>query len=85
MRYTRLTGQSDEYLQQRVRGLIKREFPKRLLNTFWFPAWNSRNYRSLLSNQDVLVKLFKKPRTADKRIQTPLRATMDTGLNSTSQ
>ena len=79
------TLKQDEYLQQRVRGLIKREFPKRLLNTLWFPAWNSRNYRSLLSNQDVLVKLFKKPRTADKKIQTPLRATMDTGLNSTSQ
>jgi len=79
------TLKQDEYLEQRVRGLIKREFPKRLLNTVWFPAWNSRNYRSMLSNQDVLVKLFKKSKTADKRPQTPLRATMDTGPNSTSQ
>ena len=45
----------DRYLSQRVRSLVKREIPKRLLFTIWFPAWNSRSYRSLLSNGDVLA------------------------------
>jgi ubiquinone biosynthesis protein len=45
----------DKYLSQRVRSLVKREIPKRLLCTIWFPAWNSRSYRSLLSNGDVLA------------------------------
>ncbi len=47
----------DRYLSQHVRSLVKREIPKRLLYTIWFPAWNSRNYRSLLSNGDVLAAL----------------------------
>jgi ubiquinone biosynthesis protein len=45
----------DRYLSEHVRRLVKREIPKRLLYTIWFPAWNSRNYRSLLSNGDVLA------------------------------
>jgi hypothetical protein len=45
----------DRYLAQRVRSLVKREIPKRLLFTIWFPAWNSHRYRSLLSNGDVLA------------------------------
>jgi len=45
----------DKYLSQRVSSLVKREIPKRLLFTIWFPAWNSRSYRSLLSNGDVLA------------------------------
>ena len=45
----------DRYLAQRVRSLVKREIPKRLLFTIWFPAWNSHSYRSLLSNADVLA------------------------------
>jgi len=45
----------DRYLSQRLRSLVKQEIPKRLLCTIWFPAWNSRNYRSLLSNGDVLA------------------------------
>ncbi|HEY7056953.1 MAG TPA: AarF/UbiB family protein [Vicinamibacterales bacterium] len=45
----------DKYLSQRARSLVKREIPKRLLCTIWFPAWNSRSYRSLLSNGDVLA------------------------------
>ncbi len=43
----------DRYLSQRVRSLVKREIPKRLLFTIWFPAWNSHSYRSLFSNADV--------------------------------
>ena len=49
------TLDQDRYLSQHVRSLVKREIPKRLLYTIWFPAWNSRNYRSLLSNGDVLA------------------------------
>jgi len=45
----------DKYLSQRVRSLVKKELPKRLLYTIWFPAWNSHSYRSLLSNGDVLA------------------------------
>jgi len=45
----------DRYLSQHVRSLVKKEIPKRLLYTIWFPAWNSRDYRSLLSNGDVLA------------------------------
>ena len=45
----------DKYLSQRVKSLVKREIPKRLLFTIWFPAWNSHSYRSLLSNGDVLA------------------------------
>jgi len=49
------TLDQDKYLSQRVRSLVKGELPKRILYTIWFPAWNSRNYRSLLSNGDVLA------------------------------
>ncbi len=49
------TFDQDQYLLQRVRSLVKREIPKRLLFTIWFPAWNSHSYRSLLSNGDVLA------------------------------
>jgi ubiquinone biosynthesis protein len=45
----------DGYLSQRVRSLVKRELPKRLLYTIWFPAWDSHSYQSLLSNGDVLA------------------------------
>jgi len=45
----------DKYLSDRVSSLVKREIPKRLLFTIWFPAWNSHSYRSLLSNGDVLA------------------------------
>jgi ubiquinone biosynthesis protein len=45
----------DKYLLQRVTSLVKREIPKRLLFTIWFPAWDSHSYRSLLSNGDVLA------------------------------
>jgi hypothetical protein len=61
------TLEQDKYLRQRVAGLVKKEFPKRILQTLWFPAWNSRNYRSMLSNQDVIDQLFKKPKAAQKK------------------
>jgi ubiquinone biosynthesis protein len=49
------TLDQDKYLLERVMSLVKREIPKRLLFTIWFPAWNSHSYRSLLSNGDVLA------------------------------
>ena len=43
----------DAHFMGRTRGLVWREFPKHLLNVAWFPAWNSHDYRSMLSNEDV--------------------------------
>ena len=43
----------DAHFMGRTRGLAWREFPKHLLNVVWFPAWNSHNYRSMLSNEDI--------------------------------
>ena len=43
----------DEYMLDRARALVWREFPKHVLNTVWFPSWNSHNYRSMLSNEDI--------------------------------
>ncbi len=55
----------DDYLERRVSGLVKKELPKRLLYTLWFPAWNSRRYRSLLSNGDLKDFIFNKPKNND--------------------
>ena len=56
----------DKYMMQRVVSLVKKEIPKRLLFTIFFPAWKSRSYRSLLSNQDLmdLRKMSKKSKKA---------------------
>src|SRR5262245_4464876 len=59
----------DKYLSDRVSSLVKREIPKRLLFTIWFPAWNSHSYRSLLSNGDVFAA-----RKAPKTSATPTRS-----------
>ncbi len=55
------TLKQDDYLERRISGLVKRELPKRLLYTLWFPAWNSRGYRSLLSNSDIKDYVLHKP------------------------
>jgi hypothetical protein len=34
-------------------GQVFREIGPRLLRTVWFPSWNSHEYRTLLSNEDV--------------------------------
>jgi ubiquinone biosynthesis protein len=49
------TLKQDDLLNQQVTALVKKEIPKRLLCTAWFPCWNSRDYRSLLSNGDVMA------------------------------
>ena len=52
----------DDYLMQRTANLVKKEMPKRLLFTVLFPAWNSHNYRSMLSNEDIKDSIVKKPK-----------------------
>ena len=42
-----------QYLMHRVSRQVLAEIPKRVLYTLWFPAWNSHDYRSMLSNEDV--------------------------------
>jgi ubiquinone biosynthesis protein len=43
----------DDYVMDRIEGQVFREIGPRLLRTVWFPSWNSHEYRSLLSNEDV--------------------------------
>jgi ubiquinone biosynthesis protein len=62
----------DDYLMERIAGLVKKEIPKRLLFTILVPAWNSHDYRSMLSNEDIKDSIFKKP---PKPISTPQPAT----------
>jgi ubiquinone biosynthesis protein len=56
------TLKQDELLEKQVTSLVKKELPKRFLCTVWFPAWNSRGYRSLLSNGDVMDTVRHKPK-----------------------
>lgn len=43
----------DDYVMDRVQGQVWHEFGPRFLRTLWFPSWNSHEYPSLLSNEDV--------------------------------
>jgi len=52
----------DDYVEKRISGLVWKELPKRILYTLWFPAWNSRSYRSLVSNEDIKDYIFGKPK-----------------------
>lgn len=56
----------NKYLMHRAKSIVEKEFPKRLLYTIWFPAWNSHNFRSLISNKDLVDELKgpKKRKTA---------------------
>jgi hypothetical protein len=45
--------EQDDYVMGRITGQVFREIGSRLLRTVWFPAWNSHDYRSLMSNEDV--------------------------------
>jgi ubiquinone biosynthesis protein len=42
-----------DYLMSRVSGQVFNETPTRLLRTVYFPAWNSHNYKTMMSNEDV--------------------------------
>ena len=52
------TLKQDDYLMKRAGSLVRRELPKRLLNTLWIPGWNSHSYGSMLSNEDVKDVVF---------------------------
>ena len=52
--------QQDEHVMGRVSGQVTRELPKRLVRTIWFPAWNSHDYPSMMSNEDVKDVQFQK-------------------------
>jgi len=56
------TFKQDDYVEKKISGLVWKELPKRLLYTLWFPAWNSRSYRSLVSNEDIKDFIFGKPK-----------------------
>ncbi len=43
----------DEYVMDRISDQVFKETSKRLLNTLWFPNWNSHSYATQLSNEDV--------------------------------
>jgi ubiquinone biosynthesis protein len=49
------TLNQDKLVKEKVRGLVMKEFPKRLV---LLPAWNYRGYRSTLSNGDVFRQIF---------------------------
>jgi ubiquinone biosynthesis protein len=50
----------DQYVMGRMSGQVYKELHTRLLRTIYFPAWNSHNYRSMLSNEDVKDVQFKR-------------------------
>jgi len=57
------TLSQDDLLEKQVTGLVKKEMPKRLLCTIFFPCWNSRGYQSMLSNGDIMAaRHIKKPK-----------------------
>jgi ubiquinone biosynthesis protein len=57
------TLKQDDLLEKQVTGLVKKEMPKRMLCTVWFPCWDSHGYQSLLSNEDVMdARQIKKPK-----------------------
>ncbi|HXV61312.1 MAG TPA: AarF/UbiB family protein [Vicinamibacteria bacterium] len=58
----------DEYVMGRISSQVWKETPKRLLNTIWFPSWNSHDYRSLLSNEDVKDVQFQRIGRAFKKM-----------------
>jgi len=50
----------DDYIMGRVSGQVFHELGTRLVRTIWFPAWNSHDYTSLMSNEDVKDVQFQK-------------------------
>jgi ubiquinone biosynthesis protein len=60
--------EQDKYLMSRMSGQVYKELHLRLLKTIYFPAWNSHNYRSMLSNEDVKDVQFKRCGAGFKKI-----------------
>lgn len=67
------TLNQDDLLEKQVTGLVKKEMPKRMLCTIWFPCWNSRGYQSLLSNGDVMAAR-RKPKKPKPPTSPPAKA-----------
>ena len=45
--------EQDEYVMGRMASQVTSELGKRLLRTVYFPKWNSHDYPSMMSNEDV--------------------------------
>ena len=52
--------EQDEYVMGRMASQVRRELGKRLLRTVYFPKWNSHDYPSMMSNEDVKDVQFQK-------------------------
>lgn len=50
----------DDYVMERLTGQVYSELGRRFLRTLWFPAWNSHDYTSMMSNEDVKDVQLKK-------------------------
>lgn len=50
----------DDYVMERISSQVTRELGTRFLRTLYFPAWNSHNYTSMMSNEDVKDVQFQK-------------------------
>ena len=60
--------EQDEYVMSRISSQVRRELHTRLLRTVYFPAWNSHDYTSMMSNEDVKDIQFQKIRRGFKKI-----------------
>jgi hypothetical protein len=60
--------EQDDYVMSRVSGQVTRELGTRLLRTIYFPAWNSHDYKSMMSNEDVKDVQFQKIGGAFKKL-----------------
>lgn len=60
--------EQDDYVMGRISGQVFKELHTRLARTVWFPAWNSHDYRSMMSNEDVKDVQFKRIGGAFKAI-----------------
>lgn len=64
----------DRYIMSRLTGQVLKELPKRILLTLTIQGWNSRNFDSLLSNEDVKdVQARKMGKALGKLFRLPLR------------
>jgi ubiquinone biosynthesis protein len=60
--------EQSDYLMDRVSGQVLRESHTRLLRALYFPAWNSHDYRSMMSNEDVKDIQLQRTGAAFKKI-----------------
>jgi ubiquinone biosynthesis protein len=65
------TLDQDELLEKQVSALVMNELPKRLFCTIF--CWNSRGYRSLLSNADVMAARRKSKKSKEAKSPPPAK------------